>query len=201
MSNTRHSVYTQILTTYTSTPHCSRNVRTKLINTPPAYIGTPHDPCHAIPSQVRTMFWSASLFLGVGFATSSLGTEANDAPQHTPRAPPSMQWMDAATLVENTGMAPSVSRLPYGRLPNAAKTGELCSPPCPVRDQGALRSALYSETIMDCCFRFMRTSLEHRTATATQPHNYPNTKIAIAIYVKQRVSGCVFFFWLKEHCS
>jgi len=140
-------------------------------DTPPAYIGTPHDPCHAIPSQVRTMLWSASLFLGVGFATSSLGThdiEANDAPQHTPRAPPSMQWMDAATLVENTGMAPSVPRLPYGRLPNAAKTGELCSPPCPVRDQGALRSALCSAVIVSFAPCLSIGLQQQRSRTTTQ---------------------------------
>lgn len=49
-----------------------------------------------------------------------------------PRA--TIVWTDAAALLRNTGWNASVPKPPYGRLPFSAKTGEWCSPPCPVRD-------------------------------------------------------------------
>ena len=42
-------------------------------------------------------------------------------------------WVDGAAFVQNSGWNASVHRSPYARLPLAAKTGEWCSPPCPVR--------------------------------------------------------------------
>ena len=45
-----------------------------------------------------------------------------------------LAWTDGKALVQNSGWNASVPRLPYARLPLAAKTGEWCSPhPCPVR--------------------------------------------------------------------
>ena len=68
-------------------------------------------------------------------------------------AVPQLRWVDAAPLVANSGWDygwnHSVKRCdrpgwhggvdpctgPYARLPLAAKTGEWCDPPCPVRSQ------------------------------------------------------------------
>ena len=44
-----------------------------------------------------------------------------------------LTWTDGKAFVQNSGWNTSVDRLPYARLPLAAKSGEWCSPPCPVR--------------------------------------------------------------------
>lgn len=59
---------------------------------------------------------------------------------------PELRWTDAAAMVANSGWDygwNSAARCasgdpctgPYARLPLAAKTGEWCDPPCPVRSQ------------------------------------------------------------------
>eukprot|EP01047_Picozoa_sp_COSAG01_P115884 COSAG01_NODE_44550_length_417_cov_436.842767_1_plen_82_part_10 len=42
-------------------------------------------------------------------------------------------WTDGEALLQNSGWNSSVVRSPYARLPHAARSGEWCSPPCPVR--------------------------------------------------------------------
>ena len=48
--------------------------------------------------------------------------------------PADLSWTDADSLVQNSGWNDSVARSPFARLPLAAKSGEWCDPPCPVRD-------------------------------------------------------------------
>jgi hypothetical protein len=82
---------------------------------------------------------------------------------------PTLHWTDAAAFVQNTGWNSSVARCspvspgtdkhgspcagPYARLPLAAKTGEWCSPPCPVRSivwgEGQNGAGLYLGFVSD----------------------------------------------------
>jgi hypothetical protein len=48
-------------------------------------------------------------------------------------APSPLVWTDGEALLQNSGWNSSVARSPYSRLPHAARSGEWCSPPCPVR--------------------------------------------------------------------
>ena len=89
------------------------------------------------------MILSTMVFFVASFTPMPLAA-AHDGPLEPPQlhqqrlqAPPhTLHWVDAAMLVQNTGMAMSVPRPPFGRLPNAAKSGDFCDPPCPVRDEG-----------------------------------------------------------------
>ena len=87
------------------------------------------------------------LLLALGSAAGALTAESPAKP-----TVPLLRWVDAAALVANSGWDygwdSSVKRCdgpgwhggepctgPYARLPLAAKTGEWCDPPCPVRSQ------------------------------------------------------------------
>ena len=61
------------------------------------------------------------------------GTADEPAPASA-NPPANLSWTDAASLVQNSGWNSSVARTPFARLPLAAKSGEWCDPPCPVRD-------------------------------------------------------------------